>query len=137
MDERRTVLHGILGHHDTGEIAILYIHEVRRVACLVLALGDHDGHALAHESHTVHRHRHVEGAMSRRAAHVFRHNTACRAHAVRDIVLAGQYRHDTRCGFRSRGVDGLDVSVCRVRIDKHRIGLTRQHHVGHIAPAAP
>ncbi len=105
IDEGRAVFHGVFRHDDGGQFGVFDGDQIRCVAGLGLGFGDHNRNSFAYKTNAIDSQRHVHGAVSRRTAHVFGHDTAGGAHTVRDVVRAGEHRKNTRCVLSLGGVD--------------------------------
>ena len=137
VDLRRAVLHGVCRACDRRQLGIVDLDQGGRVARLRLGLGDHHGDALADEAHPVGHQRPARRAVALRPAHVLRHHAGHqRAHAVVDIILAGQHGDDARRRRGLAGVDRPDVAMRDRREHEHGMGHARQHDVVDILAAA-
>lgn len=134
---RRAGLDGGLHVGDCGKLLVIDDDDLRRVACEILALGDHDGDGLADEAHRLGRH-------GRPCAHLHRAavlgGDGPAADQVADLVvdelLAGEHRDHARHLQRGGRVDPLHLGV-RVRAaDEIGMGHARKLDVVDVAALA-
>ena len=120
-----------------GELFVFDGHGFRRIAGLVLGLGDDNRDGLSDEAHRLRRHRRPGAHFHRRA--VFRGDGPA-ANQIADLVIndlfAGEHVDHARHILRRGDIDALDLGVGVRAADEMRVGHADQLDVVDVAALA-